>query len=760
MPSSTSDHHAPDRSTTSAGSEARITVVRDLWGIPHVRAGSALDAFFGNGFVHAQDRLWQMDAARRRAVGRFAEWIGPSGAALDVLARRMDVEGVSRLDFAALGADTTAMLERYAAGVNAFMDRGDLPREYALLGEAPEPWEPWHSVAVMRQRGLLMGSIWFKLWRAAAVRAIGPDLVGLLRYDDGGPERFVTPQGQEGRRWVASLVDLKPALDAIAEMAPSDATVAGSNNWAVDGRHTRSGKPMVAGDPHRAFEIPGMYAQLHLTCEEFDVLGFSVPGVPAFPHFGHSERVAWCVTHAFADLHDLYVERFDGPDSYAVPGGVETATIREETVTVRGADPQTVRCVTTRHGPIIVGDPDDGHALALRSVQLQPEDHSLECLWPMMTAGTIHDFYEATRGWGVVDHNLVAADVDGHVGVSIRAIVPKRDRVNGWLPVPGWAGTHEWGEMIAFERMPREIDPPSGRVVTANNRPVPEDWPDYISTDCHPSARAHRITARLDGLEAIEVDDMVDILRDTRSARAIEFRDAILVAEANGAAKTVQDALVGWDGRMDPGLVAPSAYTLVRQEMTRIVARRSGLARADAIPFGALPGNIPTLTQLWWTVPNLMRADDVRLLGGASWADIVAEALETVSARWEPEAWGTMHRPLFAHPLGVVFPQDADALAPSSDPSGGDGDCVCAIGAYPAGGPRASYGSVARYVFDLGDWDRSRWIVFHGTSGHPGTRHYSDQNPFWARGELVGAPYSRAAVDAHAASVSTIDPPR
>jgi hypothetical protein len=185
-----------------------------------------------------------------------------------------------------------------------------LPMEYGLLGGRPEPWEPWQSVAVMRQRGFLMGSIWFKLWRAAALRAVGPEAIRWLRYDDGGQERYVAPQADadEGR-WVAGLRELAPAIEALLALAPADATIAGSNNWALSGARTASGLPLLAGDPHRIYEIPGMYAQLHLSCDDFDALGFSVPGVPAFPHFCHTASVAWCVTHAFADIHDLYLER-------------------------------------------------------------------------------------------------------------------------------------------------------------------------------------------------------------------------------------------------------------------------------------------------------------------------------------------------------------------------------------------------------------------------------------------------------------------
>lgn len=734
-----------------AGLDAPVAVVRDRWGVPHIRAAGAGDAFFASGYVQAQDRLWQMDAARRRAVGRYAEWAGQPAVAMDVLSRRLDIEGVSRRDAAALNTGTQHMLERYAAGVNRFIADGVLPVEYALLGAAAEPWEPWQSVAVMRQRGLLMGSVWFKLWRAAALRTVGPDAVPKLRYDDGGAETFCVPQGESGRRWIAALADLAPALEALAMMAGPDATDGGSNNWALAGRHTASGRPLVAGDPHRMFDMPNMYAQLHVACDDFDALGLTVPGVPGFPHFGHNGRVAWCVTHAFADIHDLYVEQFDpaAPTRYRFRDAWHDATVRQETVAVRGAAPVQVAVTTTRHGPVIVGDPASGHAVTLRSVQIDDTDRSLDCLRPMLTAPTVPDFYAATRGWGLIDHNLVAADVTGRIGVLVRAVVPDRDRLNGWLPVPGWTGAHEWRGMIPWERMPREIDPPSGRLVTANNRIVADDHPDYLCTDCHPTYRADRVRARLEALQAATVDDMAAIHRDTQSRIALELRPLMVAAAAAVGAADWQAALEAWDGGMRADAVAPSAYYLVRREMTRILARRSGLARTAADPFAQVAPGVPALNQLWWTLPNLVRNGDTSLLGGATWAAAAREAVATAAAGQALVPWGELHRPRFVHPLSALFP-DA-GLDLESEQVAGDGDCVCANGAYASGGVAASYGPVARYAFDVGGWDDSRWAVFHGASGHPGSPHYGDQNACWARGEMVPAPYSAAAVEAHAA---------
>ena len=255
LPPLSGELHAP-------GLDAPVEVHRDRWGIPHIRAAGSGDAWFALGFVHAQDRLFQMDLNRFRALGRSAEWLGESAAEADILVRRLDLTSACTRDYAALGQDARVMLDRYAAGVNAFFDFGaPLPIEYRLLDVTPEPWEPWHSIAVMRRLGLLMGSVWFKLWRMLALPVVGAEAAMTLRYDDGGADLLTIPPGVTAARWEADLAALAPAVQVLlAAMGPEE-TGGGSNNWAVGPQRSATGRPVLAGDPHRTFEIPGMYAQ-------------------------------------------------------------------------------------------------------------------------------------------------------------------------------------------------------------------------------------------------------------------------------------------------------------------------------------------------------------------------------------------------------------------------------------------------------------------------------------------------------------------
>jgi penicillin G amidase len=726
-----------------------VHIYRDEWHIPHVRARSMRDAFVGQGYAHAMDRLWQMDASRKQMEGRWSEWVGPGGVAADKLARRLGAAAASVRDYDALGAEARMMVDAYAAGVNAFIAAGPAPVEYGLLGTAPEPWAGWHCIAAMRQRGYLMGSVWFKLWRAAAATRLDPADLVKLRYDDGGSDRLCIPPGADAQRWMAGLADLREPISALARLQDGDATGGGSNNWALAPDRTTTGRPILAGDPHRALELPGMYAQMHLACDQFDAIGFSVPGVPAFPHFGHNESVAWCVTHAFADIHDLYIERFDreDPSRYRYRGQWRQAATRTEEITVRGGPAVAVDITETSHGPVIAGEPAAGAALTLKSVQFADTDHSLDCLIPMLRAESCDALFRAVRGWGLIDHNLVAADTGGHIGHLVRAVVPRRPRINGWLPVPGWTGEYEWDGMIPADQMPRVDDPERGYIVTANNRVAAAG--DYFSTDVHPPYRARRIEELLAGLRPAAPQDMAAIHRDDASEPARLFQAALArVTPESAAARAVRDLVTGWDARMSPGSAAAACYSRLRWALAEIVTSRSGLSAAADSELTRLPPGVSAVTNVWWMLPGLLRSADVSLTGGATWPELLAEALDAVAAGTADEAWGDLHRARLMHPLAPLFPAQAPALSPAGARLGGDNETVWANGCRAESGTDAVYGAVARYVFDVGNWDDCQWIVLAGASGDPASPHYADQHGAWSRCELIPMRYDWAAITA------------
>lgn len=717
---------------------------REANGIPHIHADSDAGAWAGLGVVHVRDRLFQMDHTRRRAYGRLAEWTGAEALDGDRLARRLGGGAVARANVQAIGPEARAMLDAYCAGANAEIARlratGRLPGEYALLGqpEGPEPWTPADCIAVMRQIGLAIGSVWMKLFRAAALPAVGPEVVGLLRHDDDGQDRFVIPSGTEGRRWMASLADLAPATQALLALAPGDAAGGGSNNWAVSGARTATGRPILIGDPHRELEVPAMYSQAHLRGAGFDVIGLTIPGVPGFPHVGHNHDVAWCVTHAMADIQDLFLERFDDEGRRHLHRGIWHETrIRHEIIAVRGAPAETVAIHETLHGPVICGDPRSGHAIAIASPQLDPDDRTFDCLPRMMRATGVADLHAAVRGWGMIDHNLVAADRAGSIGHRVRATLPRRGALNGWLPVPGWTGDHDWKGAVPFEEMPAELDPPGGRIITANNRVVPEVGPYYFCTDAAPPWRAKRIAACLDALDILSAETMAPIMMDQHSGAAPVFRAHLSSHRALAAdTRALAARLAAWDGRMDPARCEPTLYARFRLALARHLTQAAGLGQPRG-PAADLVGAGDMLTQMWWVLPGLLRTGETRLLRGTDWPALTEAALRDVCDEGEPPPWAEAHRPELRHPLSAAFPQAAPRLDPPCAGIGGDNDCVCATGIVASRGLATRYAALARYVFDLADWDRCRWTVVSGTGSDPDDPHRSDQNADWATGAMA-----------------------
>jgi len=455
----------------------------------------------------------------------------------------------------------------------------------------------------------------------------------------------------------------------------------------------------------------------------------------------------------FVDIHDLFVERFsDEGRSALFKDAWESVRTRQEEIIVKGEDATVIEVTETRHGPVIAGDPHKGFGLALRSMQFAEVDRSFDTLLPMMRAGSVEALYEATREWGLIDHNLVAADVDGHIGYRVRGKVPRRPPSNGWLPVSGWTGGHEWDGVVDWSRMPSFVDPPEGAIVTANNRVV-EEGDDYLCTDAMPPHRARRIWRRLAVLDSATIEDMASIHRDLESVPGLELRERLrsMPEPAAKNAAALRGVILAWDGRMDASSHGAAAYNAVRLALTRVVAARSGLSAAAKSPFARVaPGVIPE-NQLWWTIPGLLRNDDRTLLNGASWDELLGEALALAAAEPSIE-WGAAHRPQFNHPIAALFPDGAESLNRVSVAVGGDNDTIFATGCAASVGARAVYGSLSRYAFDVGAWDNCRWIVFHGSSGEPGSPWHMNQNAAWAAGEMVPMLYDWAAVTQQAVS--------
>jgi penicillin G amidase len=323
-------------------------------------------------------------------------------------------------------------------------------------------------------------------------------------------------------------------------------------------------------------------------------------------------------------------------------------------------------------------------------------------------------------------------------------VIPRRPAINGWLPVPGWTGEYEWDGVIPAEQMPRVVDPARGYIVTANNRVVTAipGTGDYFCTDAHPPYRARRIEQLIAELGTASLEDMASIHRDDLSAPAALFQAALADVEpASAAARAIRDVVLGWDARLSPGSAGAACYSRLRWALARIVAERSGLAASGNAGLMQLPGGVSAVSHLWWVLPALLRSGDLAFTGGSTWNELLAEALEAVSSDPPDVRWSQLHTAAVTHPLTAVLPDAPAALSPPGAGVGGDNETVWANGCRAESGTAAVYGAVARYVFDVGNWDNSAWIVVGGASGDPASPHYADQHEPWSRCALIPMHY-------------------
>ena len=722
------------------GLDEAVEIVRDDWGIPHIRAATVHDAFFAQGFVTAQDRLWHMDYDRHRALGRWSEFAGQLGLGEDRLMRTFGVERAAKADLAVSSDDARAMLEAYADGVNAFIGTTrSLPVEYKLLDASPEPWQPWHCLAVYKVRNMLMGTYQVKLWRARLVAKLGVERAKLL-FRGYPHEGLVSVPPGETYGGVEEL-GLEYHVAAVTELPAEDG---GSNAWVVSGSRAASGLPLVAGDSHRALDAPNVYYQVHINCPAFRCSGYAFPGVPGMPHFSHTEYVAWGMTHGVADYQDLYIERFrteNGRLEYAYRDDWLPAHVNREVLTVRGGEPETLPVVRTRHGPIIAGDPGKGTGIAFSHTGTRSGTAWPNTLYELLVAKSADEAEEALREWTEPVNNFVYADVHGEFGYRYRGRIPVRSMANAWTPVPGWTGEHEWQGRIPFEEMPSARNPQPGFVVTCNNAPTQADYPHYINTNFAPDWRARRVTARIEGIPfgTATPDHMASIHADRESIPARILVERLSALDPKDPdARMGRDILRDWDCRIDRSSVAAAVYGTARAHLFGEVVETA---------FGEMANEGQTYAASVYAdaVRSAATGEDAGLENGRSWEAAIESALAhavrelrsrlgTDSRKW---TWGAIHRTRPRHPLSRVLPDCADLLDPPRLATHGDADTPLA-GAYAlTEGFTPTVMSVNRYIHDPSDWRNSRWIVPLGASGHAGSPHYADQAELWADVETI-----------------------
>jgi penicillin amidase len=513
-----------------------------------------------------------------------------------------------------------------------------------------------------------------------------------------------------------------------------------------------------------------------MACDAFDIVGLAFPGVPGFPHFAHNARTAWCVTHGEADYQDLYIERFNPahPHQYEVAGRWVEADVTRTPIRVRGGPTVMSEVARTRHGPIVAGDPRRGTALALAYTGTDAATRTFDAICALHAVRSADELEAALRNWSDPVNNLLYADVDGQFGYRARGRLPLRAAANALLPVPGWTEDHEWGGDIPFAKMPAVRNPALGHVFTANNRIPAAGYPYHLGHDVLPGFRAERIGERLREGKDLGVVDMARIHADVLSIPAQQWRALWpRVAAAGPRERWALDTLLAWDCRVTQESAAALVFHAFRAEVLRRVLPPLLGPLAESLFRAVDRGGNGFLRDLLAQLHRHVAENRATLLPPgkplppeAAWNDILTRAMSAAVARLDtilgpnPGAWrwDAVHRTAPKHPLAAVFPEAAALLNPRHIPMAGDGDTVQAGGFYPMQGMGCHLLSVARYVFDLGDWERSTWIVPGGASGHPASPHWQDQGLLYEVHETIPMLYDWQRIAREAETVQHLSP--
>ena len=745
------------------GVSGPIDVIRDRHGVPHIFAQTDADALFGQGLVHAQDRLFQMDLLRRVAAGRLAEVAGARALGSDRFMCRLGLDESASRDLADASPDARALMEAYARGVNeGIRTLPALPPEYEVFGGvAPRPWRAEDSLLVGRLILFGFGGNWdTELLRERLIRSLGVERAAAIEpvHPRGGATMTGRPHSGVERLLAAYHAAVEAGL-------PSGAA---SNAWAVTGRHTTTQAPLLASDPHLAPRLPGLLHVSHISGGSLNAAGADFAGVPGIA-IGHNEHVAWGITAGMADISDCFVEEFDPEDDsrYRTPDGWATVEERIERIPVRDGVTLDERVRITRHGPIVSAAMAGEHrAIALRSTALEPGD-LVEPFLAMARARDIDDFERAVEGWPGTTFNFVFADVQNRVGYRMVGRVPRRETGEGLLPASG-ATSPGPSEALRPDEMPRVVDPPSGVVVSANQAPgvateLGEEW-------CEPR-RAERIVGLLASREKHHVASFQAIQTDRYSAHLVRLRD--LLVSRGALAEPEGPILQRWDGRLEPESAGAAIASITYEALARSLAQRVAGAEASLVLGAGVPGAPGASSYVYRVQGQLIQAAeraaapwfdgiedrDRQLAGAAARAvEFLRRHLGADARRWQ---WGALMQYRPAHPLGGV-PGIGRLFSAGAFPFGGDVNTVQQA-AYTLNDPRegakdAAIAPAYRQVIDLADFDRSTFILPTGNSGIPGHPRYTDCIADYLAGRQRPLLFSPGAVAAAAESRLSLVP--
>lgn len=742
-----------------------VEVLTDQYGVPHIYAHNEDDLFFAQGYMHAQERLWQMEVNRRVGSGRLAEIFGPVALETDRFCRRLGIHRSSVEEEKRLSLHSRRVLEAYALGINTFIQNNAhrFPVEFTLLGFKPTHWSPADTIQWSKMMGWNLGGNWeTELIRARIVAKVGPERAAQLEagYDTQHP--LIIPSGVAYQGVNLGLLEQYEQLKNLSGFG----MLGGSNNWVVDGTMTATGAPILCNDPHLGQAAPSIWYECHLVAGDINVIGASFPGAPGIV-IGHNAHIAWGVTNAVSDVQDLYIEKFHphNPHQYEFQGQWEDATVVREEIRVKGQkEPLVEEVLITRHGPILTSmtPPSNGDSqndtgtqkelpLALRWVGLE-QCNIISSIQKINRATNWQEFREALRDWDMPAQNVVYADSEGNIGYVMAGAIPIRAKGQALLPSPGWTGEYEWTGLIPFDELPQSYNPEQHFIATANNRVVDDSYPYYITNEWLNGYRAQRIRDLLTSKGKLTPADMASIQADQYSLPAVEVVPHILtITPTTAVEKAAQDTLRSWDLILAPKSAGAAIYTTF-------------LRRVEFLVLSAVLGDDETLLQAYMgkgtnilasangyasrSKPLIIRmlnarddtwfATSVIPNGPTSWetalsrafSATVEELCETLGndpTRWQ---YGAIHTMTYNHTLGSV-----KLFAPFFNrgpfPVGGDTDTVNMGASLPHDPKRVTTVPSYRQIVTLADMGNSLSGHAPGQSGHPASKHYDDFIQKW-----------------------------
>jgi penicillin amidase len=758
-----------DGQVTVAGLNAPVSVVRDAHGVPHLTAATLEDLFFAQGYVTAQDRLWQMDMTRRSVAGEMAEILpaesGParppsrSTAAprprltwvdYDKQQRILRLRAVSERVAAQLPERDRKFFEAYARGVNAWIDqnRNHLPLEFRILHYAPRPWTVADSVLVgIGMSQLLNPQYETEYWRERLSRELSPDLMADLYPPDswrdhapaddaaGAPDQSPLHATRTQQRFPSVS---SPASWPALQHDACESCIPGSNNWVVSGAHTVSGKPLLSNDMHLPHHEPGVWYEVHLDSGDFNVEGFSLPGLPLVV-VGHNQRIAWGFTNLNPDVQDLFVENFNSAGQYQTPTGWQKPEIVHETIHVKDSQDVPFDVVITRHGPIISSlFPGEARQIALQWLIYDTRKISIP-LFDLDSAQNWQQFRQALSAFATPSQNVVYADVDGNIGYQPMGFVPVRRSGDGTVPVSGADGRHDWTGYLPFDKLPAVFDPPSGIIATANSKITPKGYPYLLATQWFPPYRVERIYQVLQSGKKLTPADMLALQTDITSEYDRFFADRFVYAidhstRATERARKAADVMRGFDGRMLAESAAPTIEVNARKALWEMLLEPKLGSEWDRYEWSEAAVALENIVQQQpdrWLPPGYSNFND--LLAAA--VDLAAQDAPADLKSWK---YGEQFPVEINHPLFGALPGLRSISGPGRHPQSGGGYTVKQVG--------RSFGPSERMTVDFANIDASTFNIVIGESGQLFSPYYMDHWDAWYYNKTFTLAYSDSAV--------------